>query len=193
MIYNIIGLAFDLVGVLLLFRFGILPDNLWNHILMDGEMSEKDERRHKLCSKIAIILIFVGFSLQLFGSLNQYKPNNSNPENKVYEIRVLGIDKNITSGIIGDLRVKYGYNKLSYQLELKGLTSSFSNVTNFWINLEDKDGFRITEIDEENKTGNLNASRLYSNDSLYLTIKNTIPYSTKDYSQIEKWNLKISK
>jgi hypothetical protein len=72
MIYNIIGLAFDLVGVLLLFRFGILPNNLWEHLLMDSGMSEKDEKRHKIWSKVAVILIFIGFALQLTGTIMQH-------------------------------------------------------------------------------------------------------------------------
>lgn len=71
MVFVIIGLVFDLSGVLLLFKFGILPDNLWQHLLMDNGMSEKDEKRHKICSKVAIVLLFLGFSLQLVGTIIQ--------------------------------------------------------------------------------------------------------------------------
>ena len=61
MIYSIIGLILDLIGVLLLFQFGILPENLWNHILWDNEMSDKDIARHTFWSKIGAILLITGF------------------------------------------------------------------------------------------------------------------------------------
>jgi len=71
MTYNIIGLIFDLIGVILLFKFGILPTNLWNHILMDSGMSEKDERNHKVWSKIGLGCLILGFSSQLIGTIIQ--------------------------------------------------------------------------------------------------------------------------
>lgn len=146
MIYNIIGLAFDLVGVLLLFRFGILPNNLWNHILMDSGMSDEDEKQHKIWSKIAIALIFIGFSLQLAGSIIQNQQVNN------------------------DLVI-----------EKEG---------SFGINLEDNAGFKISKINEEFKA-NSNLFTVISGDSLSVTIKNSIPYSKKNYKQIDKWKLTI--
>lgn len=37
-ILSIIALVINLIGVILLFKFGILPDNLWEHLLMDSGM-----------------------------------------------------------------------------------------------------------------------------------------------------------
>ncbi|MDI9256880.1 hypothetical protein [Flavobacterium sedimenticola] len=192
MIYNTLGLIFDLFGVILLFRFGILPDNLWNHILMDNEMSEKDEKRHKIWSKIAISLIFIGFTLQLLGSLHQHINNRTDSQQSFKNLN-LGKEKNQTSGITATLKLKYDNKKLYYQLKLNGLTDSYKDISNFVFSLEDKDGFEISEITEKNSTDNVNSSRLYMKDSLIFTIKNSIPYSEKDYSQIRKWNLKITK
>ena len=191
MIYNIIGLSFDLLGVFLLFRFGILPNNLWEHILMDSGMSEKDEKKHKVWSKIAISLILIGFTLQLIGTASQYK-TGSKTDN--FKNLILGKEKNITSGIVGDLKLKFQNNKLSYQLELVGLTKSFGDITEFGIHLEDYDGFKIAEISEsKNEEENHNLSQLHKKDSLFMTIKNTIPFTPKVYSQVNKWNLTISK
>ena len=69
MIYSIIGLILDLIGVILLFKYGILPTNLWDHILMDNGMSDRDEKTHKIMSKIGLISLILGFSLQLVGTI----------------------------------------------------------------------------------------------------------------------------
>lgn len=194
MIYNTIGLAFDLIGVLLLFRFGILPNNLWNHILMDNGMSDKDEKQHKIWSKIAIALIFIGFSLQLTGSIIQSKQGKieivSNKEESLENLN-LGKEQNLTTGIIGNLKLKFEDGQLFYQIELNGISDSYEKVSGFGINLEDKDGFKISEINEEFKADNPNLSRLISGDSLSVSIKNSIPYTKKNYNQLEKWNLTI--
>lgn len=194
MIYNIIGLAFDLVGVLLLFRFGILPNNLWNHILMDSGMSENDEKKHKVWSKIAVAIIFIGFSLQLAGSIIQNQQVNNDlvlEKEESFENLNLGEKQNLTTGIIGNLKLKLQDGQLFYQIELNGLGESYEKVSSFGINLEDNAGFKISEINEEFKSDNSNLSRLISGDSLSVTIKSSIPYSKKNYKQIDKWKLTI--
>lgn len=70
--FIVIGLILDLFGVVLLFKFGILPKNLWNHILMDSGMREEDERRHKIGSNIGLTCLILGFALQIIGTLIQY-------------------------------------------------------------------------------------------------------------------------
>jgi ABC-type Fe3+-siderophore transport system permease subunit len=105
MIYSVIGLIFDLIGVLLLFVFGILPDNLWKHIVFDNKMSEKDEKIHKLCSKIAISFVLLGFALQLVGTINQ--SYNSNEIKNFTKTINLGIDKNETLDVTGELKLKF--------------------------------------------------------------------------------------
>lgn len=62
----------DLIGVILLFKYGILPKNLWNHILMDSGMKEEDERKHKRGSNIGLVCLILGFSLQIIGTWLQY-------------------------------------------------------------------------------------------------------------------------
>jgi hypothetical protein len=196
MIYNIIGLALDLIGVLLLFRFGILPNNLWEHILMDSGMSEKDEKRHKIWSKFAVILIFIGFALQLTGSIVQHQ---SKKEFRVLEkehpLAKLNLEEeqNISTGIRGNLKLKMQDGKMYYQIHLSGLSDSFKGIGKFGINLEDSAGFKLSEIVEEYNSKNPSLSRLIREDSLFLTMKNSLPYSTKIYLQIKKWNLTVSK
>lgn len=190
MIYNIIGLSFGLIGVVLLYRFGILPDNLWNHLLMDSGMEEKDERRHRIWSKIAVVLIFIGFAFQFIAALNQYSFHS---DTEKLDNLFLGKQINLTSNIEGDVKLKYQNNTLYYQIELVGLNSSFDSVKAFGVYLEDSEGFKIKEIWETKNNSNPNLTRLHRNDSLIMTIKNTIPFSSENYSQINKWNLTITK
>jgi hypothetical protein len=192
MIYNIIGLALDLIGVLLLFRFGILPNNLWEHLLMDNGMSEKDEKKHKIFSKIGIAIIFTGFALQLFGSIIQNNNLGTEQNTEIGTNINLGKRQNITTGIIGNLKVKFQDSEMLYQLEINGLTESINKVGSFSLNLEDNDGFKISEINELNELDNPNLTRLVQNDSLYLEIKNSIPYTSKKYNQLKKWNLALT-
>lgn len=70
-ILSIIALILDLIGVILLFKFGILPDNLWEHLLMDSGMKEEDEKRHKIGSKIGLICLILGFGIQLIVTILQ--------------------------------------------------------------------------------------------------------------------------
>lgn len=191
MIYNIIGLAFDLIGVLLLFKFGILPNNLWEHLLMDSGMSEKDEKRHKIWSKIAVTLIFVGFSLQLMSSVLQYKTDIQITKTKKYENINFKKKKKIGTNITTDLRLKFDNNKLYYQLKLFGLLKSFNYIDEFGINLEDSGGFKISGIKERRYSDKVIQYR--KNDSLFITIKNSIPFKETDYIKIDRWNLTTKK
>jgi hypothetical protein len=69
--FNIIGLKSDLIGVVLLYCFGILPDNLWQHIIMDNGMKEEDVKKHRYWSKIALGFLFFGFIFQIVGNFVQ--------------------------------------------------------------------------------------------------------------------------
>lgn len=192
MILNIIGLSLDLIGVLLLFRFGILPNNLWEHILMDSGMSEKDEKRHKMWSKIAVTIIFIGFSLQLGGTVLQYQSGKKNSKTSQLTID-LGSEKNITSGLNANLKLKFDNNELYYQMEIAGKNEQVSKVTKFWIFLEDADGFKIAEISENNEPENQNTTRHFYQDSITMNIKNKIPMDRSTFDNVEKWEFKISK
>jgi hypothetical protein len=69
--FSILALILDLIGVILLFKFGILPDNLWEHLLMDNGMDEDDENRHRKWSKIGLTCLISGFSIQLITTIFQ--------------------------------------------------------------------------------------------------------------------------
>lgn len=191
MIYSIIGLSLDLIGVILLFKYGILPDNLWEHILMDSGMSDEDERKHKRWSKVAMTFLVLGFLFQLTGSIFQNQ-DNTNGEAQFENIN-LGSDTNITTGIKGNLKVKYDNNKLFYQLKINAKLKTLDSLNSLIIELKDKDGFRITGIkisllEDKNIVGSL-----IKKDSIIMEINNNEPFSSKNYLQIDKWELLTNK
>jgi hypothetical protein len=188
MIYNLIGLTLDLIGVILLFKFGILPDNLWEHILMDSGMSEKDEKKHKIWSKVAMGFLILGFVFQLLGSTMQHL-DDKNVSYKEFENLNLGVDYNETTGIKGNLKVKFNENKVMYQLEIYGKVKSIDSLQKFTIELQDNDGFKISEIDVQNTAENTELSNLIKADSVFLKVKGAKTLSAKNYLEIKKWEL----
>jgi hypothetical protein len=73
-ILNVIGLGFDMLGVLVVFLFGISPRlDLGGHdIIVTKEINDKEikkTKRYKLYSWLGLFLIFSGFLLQLVGNL----------------------------------------------------------------------------------------------------------------------------
>lgn len=68
---NILGLTFDILGVILLFKFGLPSDlNKHGYIFKVMEQENDDEkikwRKYKNLSNLALVIIIVGFSLQIF-------------------------------------------------------------------------------------------------------------------------------
>jgi hypothetical protein len=71
---NIIGLVFDLIGVIMLFRFGLPPDITRSgsvYLIAEQEDPiEKDKaKKFERLSWIALIAIIIGFSLQIVANL----------------------------------------------------------------------------------------------------------------------------
>ncbi len=183
MVFSLIGLGLDLIGVLMLFKYGILPEKIWNSILQDNSLSEKDEKRHKLFSKISILLIIIGFIFQMTGTIiTNY--NVCDIKNKK-----LGKDCNETLGLCGDLKIKYEDNKVFYYITIEGKESKLDSISDFTIELQDEDGFKIDEINEKNLIINPNKSYFKNKDKITLIFKNTINFTSKKYSQIKKWDL----
>jgi len=189
MIFSIIGLTLDLIGVVLLFKFGILADNLWEHILMDSGMSEKDEKKHKIWSKIAIAFLILGLTFQLISSILQHQDNKNNVQETQFENLNLGNDINLTTGILGNLKLKYEKNNIYYQLTINGKSTSIDSIHNFAIELVDKDGFKITEIEIPIEDENKDLTNFKKRDSIFINIKSTKPFLAKNYLQIKKWEL----
>src|SRR5680860_206018 len=159
---------------------------------MDSGMSEKDQKKHKRWSKVAVAIIFIGFFLQLFGTVTQYQ--NVEQNNKLDHLKIdLGNEQNITSGLIGNLEIRYNENRLSYKMIVSGTQAQFSNITRFWVFLEDTDGFKISDINEKNEPENENITRHFYGDSLTTTIKNQIDFEKLDFNEIGNWEFKISK
>lgn len=71
LLINTVGLALDMTGVVLIFFFGIakiLETGGHSLISFEGRTDKEElkrERRYKRFSKLGIILIFVGFLLQI--------------------------------------------------------------------------------------------------------------------------------
>ncbi len=68
MIYSIIGLGFDIAGVILLFMFGILPDNILDKIVTH-KLDLKEVKKNIRWSKIGLILLVMGFIFQIVGTI----------------------------------------------------------------------------------------------------------------------------
>ncbi len=70
-----IGLVFDIIGVLILFKYG-LPSKIQNHkgsiIREEGKEEEKarkkENKKIKQWANLGLILILIGFLLQLIGT-----------------------------------------------------------------------------------------------------------------------------
>ena len=70
---NTIGLTFNLLGVILIFIYGISPmiDIDGNTYRITGEKDENEIRKakkYKCASRIGLILVFIGFICQLLGT-----------------------------------------------------------------------------------------------------------------------------
>lgn len=68
-----IGLALDMLGIIIIFFFGISPrlDIKGNTYRVSGEVDENEIRKakiYKLLSWIGLILIFMGFLFQFIGN-----------------------------------------------------------------------------------------------------------------------------
>lgn len=69
-ILNCIGLTIDIIGVIMLFIYGLATDiNEEGHISIIIEQEDDEEKKkwkkYKYLSRIALVLIIVGFSFQI--------------------------------------------------------------------------------------------------------------------------------
>ncbi len=69
-VLNIIGLSLNIIGVIILFFYGIPPkiDTGGYHVITTCEKDKKELKEislYKIISSIGIILIFLGFVMQL--------------------------------------------------------------------------------------------------------------------------------
>lgn len=65
--YSLVGLIFDIIGVLVLIRYGLPPNEFRSAQYVEGEIPNEDKLKHQ--SKLAVWSIIVGFSLQFIGVL----------------------------------------------------------------------------------------------------------------------------
>lgn len=73
-VLSMTGLILDMAGVLLMFIFGISPmiDTNGHQFITTVRVEEnikKKARKYKKCSRIGLVLVFLGFSFQLWGYL----------------------------------------------------------------------------------------------------------------------------
>lgn len=88
-ILNIIGLAFDMAGVILLFIYG-LPSKVEQHgggILLeesinDRSIREKSNKKIERMANFALFLIFIGFLFQVIVNATSYVNSNQNTPKK---------------------------------------------------------------------------------------------------------------
>lgn len=63
---NTLGLSLDIVGVIMLFCYGLPPKVFRKGVLTWRGATEKEERRSERLSYVALVLLVVGFALQLW-------------------------------------------------------------------------------------------------------------------------------
>jgi uncharacterized membrane protein SpoIIM required for sporulation len=76
-ILNIVGLSFDIIGVILLFIFGLPPDVIrGGHQYYASLEVDKNEKRkaaiYDNISRVALILIIIGFIFQLLSGFSYF-------------------------------------------------------------------------------------------------------------------------
>jgi uncharacterized protein YycO len=78
MIYllNTIGLFLDIFGVIGLFIYGLPPSIFSEHILVSEGYSSKKETKYKTRSKIALLLMVLGFAFQISSNIVGYYSQN---------------------------------------------------------------------------------------------------------------------
>lgn len=69
MYYSIFGLLLDVIGVVLLFIYGIPSKEMYNSFLQDHTLSDEREKKIYLCSKIGLISLVLGFMFQIIGTI----------------------------------------------------------------------------------------------------------------------------
>lgn len=77
-ILNIVGLSFDIIGVIMLFKFGLPADvnrEGKRHLLLlhEDENEKKKAKTYDFLSYIALAFIIIGFLFQLSANLIQIK------------------------------------------------------------------------------------------------------------------------
>lgn len=187
MLLNVIGLILDLIGVILLYRYGILPDNLWQQLIMDNGMSEKDELKHKRWSKIALLFLILGFVFQLSGAaMQQFQVNKESTFFKQKAIlKNLSNDKNISTSAIGKLKLKYEDNRLFYQLEVKIALEKLDSFDQVIISFRDKQDFEVSEL----RLNMTEFSNLIIDKVISLKANNSINYPKVNFDKIFSWEL----
>ena len=64
----ILGLIFDIVGVLIVAYYGF-PTTFLEKKVVEWGFDEKDRKKQKLMSKLGTLMIIIGFLLQLIASI----------------------------------------------------------------------------------------------------------------------------
>jgi len=73
MLFSIAGLILDIVGVILLFIYGLPNKSVYNSILLDSSLSEQKEKSIFLWSKIGLLFLVLGFVFQIVGTIYMNK------------------------------------------------------------------------------------------------------------------------
>ena len=146
-------------------------------------VSEKKSRISLIGTIIILVLILI-FPFRY--GIEYYQSRNI--EEKLSVLKDWGNDENRYTGTQGSFRTKFESNEILYQLELKGLKGSYSNLDAVTIQLEDKDRFIIDEI-KITFDGSANISSFEIKDSLSFTIKGSAYLNSEDYQKISHWEL----
>lgn len=67
-ILNAVGLTLDIIGVVGLYHYGLIPDKFLEHLDMDMGFPLEKAKRYVKYSKVALVIIVIGFGLQILAA-----------------------------------------------------------------------------------------------------------------------------
>jgi len=69
MYYSVIGLLLDVLGVILLFIYGIPPKDIMQGFIMDNSVNDNKIKKNYTWSKIGLMCLVFGFVFQIIGTI----------------------------------------------------------------------------------------------------------------------------
>jgi hypothetical protein len=132
------------------------------------------------------LLIILAIPIYFIFEEEKDKIHRQELENNFSELKNLGKESS-AYGIEGLLIIKYSEGKMFWQLTAEKIKESNTKISVFKVELLDKDGFKLDEIEIEGFTvltdDNDKTKGYQHNSSKYISIE--------EYSKIENWNLII--
>jgi hypothetical protein len=174
---NKINFSLGLLGIYFIIHFAIL--NRFG--FKETDISAKNIRGLLFTSTILFIILSIGVLIPLV-----QEHNRKSKIEILSKLKDYGKDENISTGTIGTLKTKFENDKLYYQVTLNIPTKQLDSITDFSIQLLDKDGFIISDFNLLNSD---NIIYQENTNTFEATINDNLKFSVLNYQKIAKWEL----